>query len=224
MNFDGYKFRCSGLGNLLTDPRSKSEILSETTKTYLREIYIAEVYKREKYISTKYMDKGIACESDSLELASKQLGKTYFKNLKQLENEFVKGTPDVIDIDCILDIKTSWDLWTFASVTEDSARKTYIGQLMGYMWLTGTQEAMLAYCLVNTPEDQISYELYKLKASGAIKDTAEDEEKARMNYLFDDIPQINKIKMYSFLYDEELQKKLIDRIQASREYLNGLTL
>ena len=223
-DFSTFKFRCSGLGNLLIDPRSKTDPLSETTKTYLREIWIAETYKREKYIATKYMDKGIACESDSLDLVCKVAGKTYFKNLKRLENEFIAGTPDVIGVDYIRDIKTSWDIWTYAAVTEDCAKKTYFGQLMGYMWLTSKKQSKLDYCLVNTPEEIISYELYKLKASMAIKDTAEDEEKARANYIFDDIEPVKRMKTYAFDFDEETQKKLIERIQLSRVYMNGLSL
>lgn len=225
MDFTQYKFRCHGLGNLLVDPRSKSEALSETTKTYLKELWIKEMYQREKYISTKYMAKGIACETDSVQLVEKVLGKTYFKNQKELTNDYLAGIPDVIDTDFVLDIKTSWDIWTFAAVDEATARKTYYGQLLGYMLLTGKTKAKLAYCLVNTPEEQISYEMYKLKVSGAIKDgNNEEEAKARMNFIFDDIPAENRIKTYDFEIDEEVKTKLLDRIVAAREYMNTLSL
>lgn len=222
MNFDTYKFRCHGLGNLLVDPRSKSEPLSETTKTYLKELWIKEMYKREKYISTKYMAKGIACETDSVQLVEKVLGKTYFKNQKELTNDFLAGIPDVIDTDFVLDIKTSWDIWTFAGVDENDARKTYYAQLLGYMLLTGKTKAKLAYCLTNTPEEQISYEMYKLKVSGAIKE--EEEEKVRPNFIFDDIAPEKRVKIFDFEIDEEVKTKLIDRIQLSREYMSSLSL
>lgn len=223
-DFSNYKFRCSGLGNLLTDSRSKSDPLSETTKTYLKAIYIAEVYGREKYIATKYMDKGIACESDSLDLVKTVSGKTFFKNQKRLENDYIIGTPDVIDDLFVIDIKTSWDIWTFAAVNQNKAKSDYYGQLLGYMILTGKLNAKLAYCLVNTPEEIISYELYKLKASGAIKDTPEDEEIALKNYQFDDIDPIKRMKIYDFELEKEIEKKLIERITLSREYLNNLSL
>ncbi len=224
MDFSTYKFRCHALGNLLVDPRSKSETLSETTKTYLRELWIKEVYGREKYIQTKYMDKGISCESDSLELVKTVTGKTYFKNQKELSNEYIVGIPDVIDTNSIIDIKTSWDLWTFASVDEESAKKTYFAQLMGYMMLAEKKECTLAYCLVNTPLEQINYEMYKLKASGAIKDTPEEEEKALKNYMFDDIEAKKRIKTYNFTFEEEVKEKLIARIQAAREYMSTISL
>jgi hypothetical protein len=225
-DFSKYKFRCSGLGNLLVDPRSKSDPLSETTKTYLKEIWIWEMFGRKKLIATKYMDKGIAVESDSLELVKTVTGKMYFKNQKQFENDYITGTPDVDgkNEDSFIDVKSSWDIWTFGAVTEDIARKTYYGQLLGYMILLNKQKSSLAYCLVNTPEDIIQYELYKLKASGAIKDIPEDEEKALKNYMFDDIDPAKRIKMYNFGRDAEIEEKLIQRIIEARKYLNNLSL
>lgn len=224
-DFLTYKFRCHGLGNLLVDPRSKTEPLSETTKTYLKELWIKETYGREKIISTKYMAKGIACETDSVHLVEKVLGKTYFKNQKEFTNDYLAGIPDVIDTDFVLDVKTSWDIWTYASVDADDARKTYYGQLLGYMLITGKTKAKLAYCLVNTPEEQIEYEMHKLKVSGAIKDGNDEEEaKARQNFIFDDIPAEKRVKIYDFELDEEILHKLVERITLSREYMNTLSL
>jgi len=224
MDFSNYKFRCHALGNLLVNSRSKDELLSETTKTYLKEAWIKEVFDREKIITTKYMDKGIACETDSLELVEKVLGKKYFKNQKEFSNEYIAGIPDVVDAELVVDVKTSWDIWTFASVDEAKARSTYYAQLLGYMWLTGKTKAKLAYCLVNTPEEQIEYEMYKLKVSGAIKDTEEEIAQARMNFIFDDIPEEKRLKTYDFEIDPETQTKLIERIKLAREYMSTLSL
>lgn len=223
-DFLNYKFRCSGLANLLVDPRSKSEPLSDTTKTYLKELWIKEVFGREKIIQTKQMAKGIACETDSIGLVEKVLGKKYFKNQKTLENEYLTGTPDIIDADFVLDIKTSWDLWTFAGIDEDCAKKTYYAQLLGYMVLTGKTKAKLAYCLPNVPEEQIQNELYYLKITGAIKDTSEDETKARANYIFDDIPEERRVRVYDFEMEKEILNKLAERIKAARFYMNSLDL
>lgn len=225
MNFDQYKFRCSELGYLLTDPRSKSEPLSETSKTYLKEIYIKVVYGREKLITNKYMQKGVACESDTLELVAQTTGQKYFKNLKQLENEYITGTPDAWYEDHVLDVKTSWDIWTFGSVDENKAKKDYYGQLLGYMFLTDKKKAKLAYGLVNTPQEQIDYEMYLLKVKGLVKDGDEqEEEKALKNFMYDDIPAKDKIKIYDFELDESVLEKLIERIKVARFYLNSLSL
>ena len=227
VDFSNYKFRASGLVNLMTNSRTKSDPLGESTKTYLRDIFIKEVYGREKLdIKTKYTDKGIACESDSLDLVQKVTKKTYFKNKSGLENEWVKGTPDIIiPKDHIKDIKTSWDIWTFAKVDAKVASDTYFYQLFAYMWLTETERAELLYCLVNTPEEIIQGEAYR--ASFQFPEIGESDEamaKFRKNYLFDDIPVKVRIKNFWFEYSEEEVEKVKNKVVLAREYLAQLHL
>jgi len=38
------KIRCSALGKIMTSPRSKSELLSQTAKTYVHELAIEHLY------------------------------------------------------------------------------------------------------------------------------------------------------------------------------------
>lgn len=224
IDFKTYKFRASSLPYLMTASRSKTDPLSETTKAYLREVWIAEVFDRIKYdTKNKYMDKGIACESDSLDLVQQVTKETYFKNKKMLDNDWVKGTPDVTKP--LIDIKTSWDIWTFAKVDEDLAIKTYFYQLQGYMWLLGAKESQLMYCLVNTPEEIIADELYK--ASFRNPELSENEEatqKFRKNYIFDDIDPKLRMKKYSFVSSDEEIENLKEKIKACRDYLRGLSL
>jgi len=60
VDFSNYKFRASGLVHLMTNSRSKSNSIGDTTKTYLRDIYIKEVFGREKVdVDNKYTKKGI---------------------------------------------------------------------------------------------------------------------------------------------------------------------
>lgn len=221
MNFSNYKFRCSGLSNLMVNSRSKSDPLSETTKTYLREIWIQETFNRQKpELTNAAVIKGTMVESDSLDLYQQVTGQTFFKNQKRLENDFIQGTPDVIAKDFILDIKSSWNIWTFASVDQKQATKNYFYQLLGYMWLTEKHQASLVYALVNTPDSITNEEIYKL----TFKMSEEEAEKHRVNYEFDDIDPKLKIKQFDFSFDGEVVEKLKERIIASREFLNGLSL
>ena len=210
----------------MTNSRSKGSLLSETAKAYIREMWIKEIFEREKYdLKNKFFDKGNACESDSLDLVQKVTGKTYFKNRKELANEFITGTPDLILDDKIIDIKTSWDIWTYAGVDEDSARKNYYYQLMGYMWLTEKTSSDLIYCLVDTPENIIQDELYKL--SFRYPEINESEEKAsvfKKNYLFGDIDIKLRMKQYSFTLSDEDIEAVKERIIAAREYMATLSL
>src|SRR5689334_14038122 len=96
-NFDNYLFRCHALGLLMTEPKVKSETLSETTKTYLAECYVDHIYGRNKEIQSKFLEKGIAVEEDSITLLSRVKKKLYKKNSIRLKNEFVTGEPDLYE-------------------------------------------------------------------------------------------------------------------------------
>lgn len=221
MDFSNYKFRCSGLVHLMTNGRKKDELFGDTTKTYLRDIYIKETFNRERPdIKGPACAKGTMVESDSLSLVQEVTGKAYFKNQDRFENDFIQGTPDVILDDKIIDIKSSWTIWTFASVDEALAKKNYFYQVLGYMWLTGKKTGDLVYCLVNTPDELTEHELFKLSYSI----TDEEIDKLRINYAFDDIPAEKRMKQFSFEYDQVLVDELQTRIIAAREYLNKLSL
>lgn len=227
VDFSNYKFRASGLVHLMTNSRTKSDPLGESTKTYLRDIFIKEAYGRERLdFKTKYTDKGIQCESDSLDLVQKVTKQTYFKNKSGFENKWIKGTPDIIiPKDHIKDIKTSWDIWTYAKADEKVAKDTYFYQMLAYMWLTETEKAELLYCLVNTPEEIIASEAYK--ASFQFPEIGESDEamtKFRKNYIFDDIPAKERIKSFWFESSEEEIEAVKNKVILAREYLAQLHL
>lgn len=159
-------------------------------------------------------------ESDSLDLIEAATGQKYFKNLQSVENDFIKGTPDVILVDKIIDIKSSWDIWTFASVDEKKAKGDYFYQLLGYMWLTGKPYAELAYCLNNTPEMLVADELYRL----SWKVGEQNIEAYRINFEFGDIPANEKVKVFKFEFEPESVEEVKKRVIAAREYLSSLKL
>lgn len=224
MDFTTYKFRCSSLGKLMTEARSKSETLSETTKTYLRELFIEEVFGRKKDFSNKFTEKGLYTEEDSLELMQNHYGKLIIKNKELFENEYIKGTPDIILSDRIADAKSSWDIFTFFGA--DGTDKNYYWQLQGYMWLVGRQNADLVYCLNNAPEHQIVQEKSKrMYQRGLIDGTVEFNEmelEVEKDMIFDDIPAQKRIKVFSFEADGSGIDALINRIMEARGYLNQL--
>ncbi len=227
-NFKDHKFRCSGLGNLMTDARSKTETLSETTKSYLLDVWIKSKYGRDKDISNKYMDKGLFCEEDSLDLVSKVLyNRPVFKNKARYENEFITGTPDLITGDHVLDIKTSWDIFTFFN---SDVSKAYYWQLQGYMALTGKRSAVLAYCLVDAPDHMIENEKYNYaKKMGLIDASINPKyiEKAlqiEKNMTFKDIPEVERVRTFEIEYNESDVLKLYARIEQCRAYMNDLNV
>lgn len=231
IDFSTFTIRCSFLPTLMVSPRSKSEILSETAKSGLRELWIKEVFNREKFdISSKYTEKGVMVEPDSMDLVQKVKKETYFKNSERFYNEFINGEPDIVigkhtEKAKVKDIKSSWDIWTFANVDEDSALKSYYYQMLGYMWLTGAKEAELLYCLVNTPDEIMHNELYKLSFRyPEINNSDAETEKFKRNYIFDDIPAGMRVKSFIVPYSQDDVELLKIKIIEGRNYLASLSL
>lgn len=221
IDWSTYKIHCSSLPAIMTNSRKKGELLSETAKAYLREMYIKETFGRVRLdsLTNRYMRKGIECETDSLELVERVTGKKYFKNQEQIENDFITGTPDVKNPD-LVDIKTSWDLFTFAAVDEKKATKDYFWQLAGYAWILGREKAHLTYCLVNTPEIMITDELYRLSFKVSEKEAME----YRNNFIFDDIDENMRVKSFVFNSNESFNNDIKDRVIAARVYLQTINL
>lgn len=168
MEANNILFRCSSLGLLMTESRSKTESISESTKTNLIDVFVSTKYSRKEEISNKFLSKGNDRESDSITLLSRNTKVFYKKNEEHLFNDYIKGTPDIYtgnDIyhaDEIFDTKTSFSAHTFFRAKHKELEKNYYWQVLGYMWLTGATKGTIAYCLVNGTYQQISDEKRKL--------------------------------------------------------------
>ena len=69
-----FKIRASACGQIMTNPKNKDNIISQTTQTYI-DIWLKEqIYNRRKKISTKHMQKGLIVEDNSLDFIAEQLG------------------------------------------------------------------------------------------------------------------------------------------------------
>ncbi len=222
-----FKIRCSAIGQIMADPRTKKDKeagnLSATAKTYLRNWYIEDQFSRKKEFTNKFLEKGIAVEDEAIALYSKISGKEFLKkNEKELANDYCTGTPDVIT-DIVVDVKSSWDIFTFPLFDEELKNKDYWWQLQGYMWLTDKKEAELAYCLVDTPEALIIKQINteKWNAVGTLSPEEETalEEAVYQNMTFDDIPEKLRVKTFAVHRDDEAIEQIKQRVEKSREFL-----
>jgi hypothetical protein len=195
---NNFKIRASATKNIMTNPRSKSETLSETCKTYLEEWAKESIYGVRKNIKSKYLTKGISVEDEAIEYYS-EISKLGFvlKNQDRFEDEFFTGTPDLITGDTVYDFKSSWDCFTFP-LFDTEPDKGYWMQLQVYMELTGLKKAKLVYTLQNTP-DELEY----------------DEP---MDY--SNVPSHLRIKEFSFDYDPDFILSVKERVLECREYVN----
>lgn len=235
--FENTLIRCSALGNLFIEPKTKAAKeageLSETAKSKLIEVYVRERYGREKEISNKYFEKGNKVEEDSITLYSRLKKKFFKKNDTRIKNDFIAGTPDlfvgesIMGATHIIDIKSSWDLFTFTKVHLEPINRDYYYQLQGYMMLTGAQEARLAYCLVNTPEEMIAEEerrlFYRIGATTMeAPEYLEACAKLRKSMEFDDIPMQERLIEFVVERDEAAIEQIPAKVQKAREFLNHL--
>lgn len=201
---------------------AKNKKINSWTKTQLsvlHEFIIQEKYGREKFFSNDFTKKGNECEETSLTLACKVLKLGFVKkNEKSFENEFLTGTPDLIYKNEIIDIKTSWNIFTFPFFEEPD---DYYWQMQGYLALTGLEKARVVYCLVDTPEHLILSEAYKRAyAKGT---TAEEEQDiATKHHTFSDIPENEKVKVAEFNRDKEAIKLIQERVFEANKIIQSI--
>ncbi len=228
ISFEKTLIRCSSLGAILTDPKEKAEKdagnLSKTAKTALINTYIKEVYDREQDIETKQMKKGTNGESNGIFNLGRYLNKPLEKNLIQFSNDWVKGTPDIVEEDHVYDTKLSWNLWSFLPNVIETIDKGYYAQLQGYMWLTGRKSGSIAYVLEDCPQDIIDQEkYYLLKRMNVISEESPEYIEAaaglEINLIYPDIPLSEKVLLLKVDYDEELIEKMKSKIIKCREFL-----
>jgi hypothetical protein len=231
MNFSETLIRSSSVGYLMTEPQSKADkeagLLSKTAQKHLLDIYIAEKYGRKKDIQTKQMKKGIEVEQDSIDLLSIYLKMPFSKNDQRFTNDYITGFPDIIDNNRIIDIKSSYDLWTFIGNIPDKLDSLYYWQMQSYMWLTNTKNAVIAYCLVNTPSSIIEQEKYYLlkKMDVATEENPEyikEAMKIEFNMSFDDIAIDERVLMFNVGRNEDDILRIQQKVEKAREYLREL--
>lgn len=231
MQWNDTHIRASSVGYLMTEPVTKADkeagLLSKTAQKHLLDVYIAEKYGRKKDIQTKQMKKGIEVEQESIDLLSMYLKMPFNKNEQRFTNDFISGSPDIIDNDRIIDIKSSYDLWTFIGNIPDKLDNLYYWQMQSYMWLTGTKSAVIAYCLVNTPENIIEQEKYYLlkKMDVATEENPEyvkEAMKIEFNMSFDDIAMEERILMFHVSRNEDDILRIQQKVEKAREFLKEI--
>lgn len=227
------KIRASQIGRIMSEPRSKSEVLSQTAKSYIEELVLEDVYGIRKDFTSRYTDKGNMVEEESIQLAADVLDLEFIvKNEEYFENDFIKGTPDVITSKFVLDVKSSYSANTFPFFQSEIPNKEYMYQLQGYMWLTGVDNAILAYCLTNTPDvilnDEVRRLIWKLDTDPKFKDMDELEkesyawEEVLAVHNIDRIEKKNRVKAFLIEKDEAIIEKIKEKVYLCREYYNQL--
>lgn len=195
-------FRCSSIGKLMTEPRSKSEgPLSKGAKTYIRSLAAQEIYGVDFVISSKEMEKGIKCEDESIALLNHVRKLNLSKNTERRSDGFLTGECDLFDVERRRghDLKTSWSIATFPITVEDCKDDLYEYQMRGYMRLWDAPEWSVDYCLVDTPDDLIRYEPLQLHIVGHID------------------PH-QRVTSWVIQRDLEIEARMVEKVSHARDY------
>lgn len=221
-----FKIRSSASGNIMSQPQSKADkeagLLSKTAQSYCQDWMKEQIYNRKKEFSSKYTQKGLIVEDNSIDFISEYLNLGFvIKNEKYFENDFITGTPDLILTDCVIDVKNSWDCFTFPLFDTDIPNMAYYYQLQCYMDLTNTNKAKLIYVLSNTPDNLIDKEAYYYCKNNGFDEVDNDiltEFYNKMTY--NDISEHYKIKVFEIERNQEIINKIKDQVLKCRNYIS----
>jgi len=194
-----FKIRASASGQIMTNARAKKDLFSKTTLTFVEDWLKESIYGHRKEFSSKQTEKGIRLEDEAIDSAISWLDLPFvLKNEDSFEDKYFTGTPDLILEDEVLDIKCSWDCFTFPLFENEIPTKDYIFQLQVYMELTGKKKARLVYVLLNTPQEINPY---------------------GFNADYSTIDTKYRIKTFDLEYDATVISDLKERVEQIREYL-----
>lgn len=215
----------------------KKALLSDSCIEYLMELYAYEtqgmrsIAREQNEILT--MKKGKLAEEDSITLLSIIDGILYEKNDEVIENDFLRGEPDVyvgpevMKATKITDIKSCWDYPSFLKKISSGDNNGYILQVQGYCDITGATEGEIAYCLVNMPEVMQNDFKKRLFYSGEyISDESpsflKEWKEWQHSMIFDSIPHHKRVfKVNVDPFTDEQRQKVYDRVKVCREWLNN---
>lgn len=196
------RFRCSSIGKLMTEPKTKAEgPLSVGAKTYIRELAAQEIFGVDFVVSSKAMEKGIECEEASIQLLNSVRGMALTKNTERRSNDFITGECDLFDADRKRghDVKTSWSISTFPICVKDAEDKLYEWQMRAYMALWDAEEWEVNYCLVDTPDRLIGFEPVSLHFVSAL-------------------PEHMRVTTWTVARDLEKEAAIFEKVKHAREY------
>ena len=194
------KWRASQIGKLMTTSRSKTDVLSQTAKSYINQIAKEDFFGYESPVINRYIDKGTNQELESIQLLNAVRFEDFQKNSIRKSNEFITGECDIVTVSSIIDIKTSWSLDTFPELPEEIDSKDYEWQGRAYMLLYDKPEFELVYCMVSTWDEFL---------------TQYDDKRL---HKVDHIDPAKRITSMLFERDMELEQQMIERCQLATEY------
>lgn len=206
------------MNKLIEKEKVKPE-LSSGAKSYCQQWLKEQIYGRCYEVKSKYLEKGNICEDYAIEMLNYIFKKQYVKNEQYFENEYMTGTPDIIDT-MIRDIKNSWSVDSYP-LFDLKVKNEYYWQMQGYMNLTGLRQASVDFCLVNAPDHLIQSEVKR-----ALYTSAKTDYELFQHYThlltFDDIDPRQRVRSFPVTYNQNDVDRIEQRVEMCRVYIQEL--
>ncbi|KXZ65918.1 hypothetical protein AVENLUH5627_02648 [Acinetobacter venetianus] len=235
-------FRCSSLSKLMGDAQSiaqdlrteeiealikkrkrsddensiieqlKNQSLSDTAKSEIRTIVKEDLTTFRSFKGNQYTAKGNALEEIAIDLSGKVRFRKLTKHSGRVNNDFITGECDVLDLDrkLIIDTKCCWDIGThpfFQDEAQEKAKKAgYDWQMQGYMWLYDCEVAEVDFWLLPCP----------------IELTNDWDDRDQLIDLVDKIDLRERLTTVRYERDESMIQKINDKIPHAQAYYEKL--
>jgi hypothetical protein len=172
--------------------------LTAGAKTYIESVWYGQKFDFQKTFSNKFVQKGNEVESRSIRELRK-LGIFATKNEQHFENEYIKGTPDILfnNPKCVIDTKNVYypdGLGFF----EDEPLNDYIWQIHGYNFLTDREDGFIIKMLLNPPADILEKEVWNYWKSGHNEGRPTEQFYLEIEdyFNFEKLPIEDRVKIY----------------------------
>ena len=202
----GFIMRCSALGKIMTEPRSKADgPLSSGAKSYIREQAAQEILGIDFIVTSKQFDKGNACEQEAIDLINRVRGLSLVKNTERKTRNGLTGECDLFDQPTRegRDAKCAWNASTFpitaADIQSGSTASLYEWQMRGYLMLWDGARWHIDYALLDTPPELIGYEPASL-------------------HVVSHIPEHHRLTTWTIERDATKEALIETKIAAARDY------
>ncbi|MBF7701684.1 hypothetical protein I2F38_11940, partial [Acinetobacter sp. FNA11] len=84
-------FRCSGLADLIGEPKKKDEVLSDKAKSSIRSMVKEDQFGFRSFTGNKYTIKGNSLEDQAIQLSGNMRFRKYQKHVGRVQNELITG-------------------------------------------------------------------------------------------------------------------------------------
>lgn len=219
MNLKNKLFRCSSLHLLIGQPKSKSEVLSQTAKNAIRDMVKIDTYGAAGFSGNKYTKKGLLLEDQAIKLIGDLKFRKFEKNTLRVNTDLLTGEADIVDVcdKLIIDAKCTWDINTHPFFKDEAMEKIkkagYDVQINGYMSIFSKELGLdfnsgeISFCLFPNEIDQFSSQ-YDIDMSEAISN----------------IPLDKRVTTIKIDRDESLIKRIEEVIPHAQRYYKQLQL